>query len=70
LNYSLGRQEQDPELQMFESTRLTLNAPRHRSCRVMVDGEILRLNFPIELRMVREHLKVLTDPEHGATAVP
>jgi diacylglycerol kinase family enzyme len=29
----------------------------------MLDGEILRLRFPIELRILPAHLKVLSDPE-------
>ena len=60
LDYAMGRHEQNPELQVLSATRMTLTASNRRSCSVMLDGEILRLPFPIELRLRPAHLKVLT----------
>lgn len=62
--YTLGRHEQDPELQIINASHIRLRASRRRSCRAMLDGEILRLRFPIDLRILPDHLKVLTLPQN------
>ncbi len=63
LDYTMGRTEQNPGLQLVEATHMTLRASRRRSCNAMLDGEILQLRFPIELRILPAHLKVLTTAE-------
>lgn len=70
LDYTLGRQEKNPELQVFQTTSLTLRAARRRHCRVMLDGEILRLKLPIQMKILPLHLKVLTDPRFLIPATP
>lgn len=62
LDYTMGRHEQNPELRVISASRMTLTASRRKSCNAMLDGEILRLPFPIELRLKPAHLKVLTAP--------
>ncbi len=68
LDYSLGRQEENPELRTINSSRIILRASRRKGCRVMLDGEILRLAFPIELRILPGHLNVLAAPENLSDA--
>lgn len=72
LDYTLGRHEQNPQLHLLTGNRMTLRASRRKSCSAMLDGEILRLKFPIDLRILPKHLKVLGDakiltpvPEEG-----
>lgn len=60
LDYTLGRHEQNPGLQLVSASHITLRASRRRSCKVMLDGEIMRLPFPIHLRILPGHLNVLT----------
>jgi diacylglycerol kinase family enzyme len=62
-DFSIGRLGHNPELEVIKASRMTLRAKRRRHCSVMLDGEILRLRFPIELRILPAHLKVLSDPE-------
>jgi diacylglycerol kinase family enzyme len=62
LDYAFGRLEQDPELEII-STRMTLRAAWRRSCSIMLDGEILRLPFPIEMRILHKHLNVIGTPD-------
>ena len=59
LDYAFGRHEQNPELQLVKASRITLRAARRKKCSAMLDGEILRLSFPIDLRILPGHLKVL-----------
>ena len=59
-DYTLGRHEQNPGLQLVSASHLTLRATRRNSCKVMIDGEILQLRFPIQLRISPGHLKVLS----------
>jgi diacylglycerol kinase family enzyme len=70
LDYTLGRQEKNPELQVFHTADLTLSASRRRHLRVMLDGEILRLKLPVHLRILPLHLNVLTRPERLLTGSP
>ncbi|MES2440257.1 MAG: diacylglycerol kinase family protein [Verrucomicrobiota bacterium] len=69
-DYTLGRHEQNPELQLVKTRRMTLRASRRTSCRTMLDGEILKLSFPIELRILPGHLKVLTQAEIITESAP
>lgn len=62
LDYTLGRHAQNPGLQLVSAAHLTLRAARRKSCKAMIDGEILRLRFPIDLRILPGHLKVLSHP--------
>ncbi len=63
LDYALGLHEQNPGLQLVTASHMTLRAARRKSCKVMLDGEIIRLRFPIHLRILPNHLKVLTSAE-------
>ncbi len=63
VDYTLGRQEADPDLMILHSRRVTLRDARRKNCRVMVDGETIRLPFPIELEIRPRNLRVLTTPE-------
>jgi len=63
LDYIFGRQEKNPELLHFKSSRLQLRGGSRRDCVLMLDGEILRMVFPIELEIKPAHLLVLTTPE-------
>jgi diacylglycerol kinase family enzyme len=58
-DYVFGRQEQNEELTIFKSARLEIRAERRRHAMVMIDGEILRLPFPLVLAILPEHLNVL-----------
>lgn len=62
-DYVLGRHEQNPELEVVTASEMTLRAGRQRACRAMIDGEILRVPFPISLRIRPAHLHVLTTAE-------
>ena len=66
LDYALGRHEQNPELRVLKATYMTLTARRRRHCNAMLDGEILRLRFPIQLRILPGHLNVLSTAGHIA----
>ncbi|WP_367870366.1 diacylglycerol kinase family protein [Luteolibacter sp. Populi] len=63
LDYIFGRQEKNPELLHFKSSRLQLRGGSRRDCMLMLDGEILRMVFPIEMEIKPAHLLVLTTPE-------
>jgi len=60
LDYILGRQEQNPDLKILKAESITLKSSRRRHCTVMLDGEILRLKFPIQFRILPGHLHVLS----------
>lgn len=70
IDYLFGAQAQNPEVVIVKASRMTLRAARRRSCKAMLDGEILRLEFPIELRIRPEHLRVLAAPEKRQEAIP
>lgn len=63
LDYVFGRQEKNPELTLVEAARLELQGGRRREAEVMLDGEILRMRFPIRLELKPARLKVLTNRE-------
>lgn len=67
MDYIFGRQEQNEELTMFTAGRLELRATGRRHAMVMIDGEILRLEFPLVLSIRPQHLNVLTTEEILAT---
>lgn len=58
-DYVLGQQEHSPDVTVLRAPSITLRAKGRSGCKVMLDGEILRLKFPIELRIIPRHLKVL-----------
>jgi len=60
MDYVFGRQEKNPELLIFKTSRLELNAGHRKDCVLMLDGEILRMKFPIILKILPAHLQVLT----------
>lgn len=66
-DYTLGLHEKNAELTLVKATEMTLRDSRRRHCKAMLDGEILKLAFPIELRILPGHLKVLTS---AATILP
>ena len=59
LDYVLGRHEQNEELLVFKAGRLELTAKGRRHAMVMIDGEILRLKFPLVLTILPAHLRVI-----------
>lgn len=63
VDYALGRQEENPDLVILKSDAIELRAHRRKSCVVMLDGEILRMDFPIRLKILPLHLYVLTTAE-------
>jgi diacylglycerol kinase family enzyme len=62
-DYALGRQEKNPDLLILNSESINLRARWRKSCVVMLDGEILRLPFPIHLKILPLHLRVLSTAE-------
>jgi diacylglycerol kinase family enzyme len=66
MDYVFGRQEKNPELLIFKSSRLELRGGPRKDCMLMLDGEILRMRFPIVLEIKPEHLRVLTTAENIA----
>jgi diacylglycerol kinase family enzyme len=63
MDYIFGRQEENDELTLFKAGRLELRATGRRHAMVMIDGEILRLEFPLVLSILPRHLNVLTTEE-------
>ena len=61
IDYTMGRQEQNPELDVFSTPEITLRSPSRRRVKVMLDGEILTLRFPIRLHIRPRSLMVLGD---------
>jgi diacylglycerol kinase family enzyme len=66
LDYIFGRQEKNPELIIFQSSELELRGGTRRDCVLMLDGEIIRMSFPIKMKIKPEHLRVLTTKENLA----
>lgn len=62
-DYALGRQELNSEVKVVTAAKMTLRASKRTSCKAMLDGEILRLTFPIDLRILPGKLLVLTIEE-------
>jgi diacylglycerol kinase family enzyme len=62
-DYAIGRHEQNSEMEVFTASQMTLRAGRRRACKAMIDGEIMRLPFPISLRIRPRYLHVLTTAE-------
>ena len=63
LDFSIGRLEQNSKLEIVKVSQLSLRAARRKNCRVMLDGEILQLRFPIEMKILPNHLNVMTTAE-------
>ncbi len=73
LDYIFGRQEKNPELIHFQSAALEVRGGKRKDCVLMLDGEILRMPFPLMMKILPGHLRVLTTTEtlaDGATATP
>jgi diacylglycerol kinase family enzyme len=70
LDYTLGLHEKNPELRLVNASHMILRSPRRRSCSAMLDGEILRLHFPIRLSILPGHLLVLSRTEILADTPP
>lgn len=62
-DYVFGRQEENDELTIFKTGRLEIEAGGRRNAMVMIDGEILRMGFPLTLTIKPEHLNVLAADE-------
>lgn len=65
-DYIFGRQETNPELILFKASKLELLGGKKRDTAVMLDGEILRMSFPMRLEVKPGHLRVLTTGENLA----
>lgn len=63
VEYALGRLENDPHLLVFAASAISLRDERRQTCRVMIDGEVLRLRFPIHMEIQPRHLRVFASPE-------
>jgi len=59
-DYVFGRQEMNDELTILKTGRLELSATGRRHAMVMIDGEILRMKFPLVMTILPAHLTVLT----------
>lgn len=70
LDYALGRQEENPDLRIFSAESLELRAASLKHCTLMLDGEILRMNFPLRLKILPHHLRVLTTAETVEEPLP
>ena len=66
LDYVFGRQEENPELLRFQASRLELRGGSRKDTVVMLDGEILRMRFPIRMEIKPGHLHVLTTRQNLA----
>ena len=64
LDYVFGRQEKNPELLIFQASRLELQGGHRQHVMVMLDGEILKMRFPITLEVKPGSLNVLTTEEN------
>jgi diacylglycerol kinase family enzyme len=62
-DYIFGRQEMNEELTIFKTGRLELRATGRRHAMVMIDGEILRMKFPLIMTILPAHLNVLATEE-------
>jgi diacylglycerol kinase family enzyme len=64
INLILGRFRADEDFEVLETTRLTVETPRRRHVNVSLDGEILRLENPLEFESRPGALSVIApDPE-------
>lgn len=70
LDYSMGRQDLNPQLTVFSTPEITLHSKRRRHAKIMLDGEILKMPFPIRLRIRPRRLLVLGDPSVLENEVP
>jgi len=70
IDYAIGHQERIPDLKVIATSKLTLHAARRSGCRAMLDGEMIRLSFPIVFSILPKHLKVLSFPDIIAPITP
>jgi len=62
-DFIFGRQEKNDDLTVFKTAHIEINASGRRHAMVMIDGEILRMSFPLVLTIQPEHLNVLAAAE-------
>jgi len=62
-DYVFGRHESNDQLTIFKAVRLELRATGRRHAMVMIDGEILRMRFPLVMTIRPAHLNVLASEE-------
>lgn len=62
VDFIAGRHESNAGLTVVESDRMELTIPRHRHCKLMLDGEILTLPLPLKLQILPRRLKMLGGP--------
>lgn len=62
VDFVSGRLESNPDLHIAEATSMEIRIVGMRRCKAMIDGEILRLRTPLQLRILPRHLRVLTAP--------
>lgn len=62
-DYVFGRQEKNDDLTIFKTARIEISASGRRHAMVMIDGEILRISFPLVMTIQPGHLNVLAAPE-------
>lgn len=63
LDFMAGRHESNAGLTVVESTSMEIRIPRRRTCKLMIDGEILTLDLPLYLNIRPKHLRILGAPE-------
>ncbi|MCP5534100.1 MAG: hypothetical protein H7A48_13090 [Akkermansiaceae bacterium] len=63
IDFVAGKQEENPELVTIETPEMTLHHERRKHTVSMIDGEVTRLDFPIQLRILPKHLRVLAAPD-------
>lgn len=68
VDYTLGTHENNPELRIFRTPELVLDSGSRDSCMAMIDGEILKLRFPIRMQILPGQLRVLISKESSDPA--
>lgn len=63
IDFMAGKQEENPELVTLDTPEMTLHHERRNHTVSMIDGEVTRLDFPIQLRILPKHLRVLATPD-------
>ena len=62
-DYICGREEENEDLTIFKAARIEIEARGRRHAMVMIDGEIIRMSFPLVLAIQPGHLNVLAAAE-------
>ncbi|HUF61384.1 MAG TPA: diacylglycerol kinase family protein [Verrucomicrobiales bacterium] len=69
IDYVFGREEENAELLFFKTSRLELRGGSRRDCLLMLDGEVLRMRFPLVFEIKPDFLRVLTTAESIADEI-